>query len=137
MRAFEVLTKAEFDIRAAAYPRYQLEMALLRWIHLRKLVPISELIDAAGRMEKGLPAPVAAQPWGARFGAARHCSTSSARRSVATSQAPPAASQRRAIGTHRVSRRRRPRRCRLSKPEQKPRGPPLRPPMSSRPRPPG
>ena len=48
MRAFEVLTKAETDIRAAAYPRYHLEMALLRWIHLRRLVPITDLIDAAG-----------------------------------------------------------------------------------------
>ncbi|MGB2713201.1 MAG: DNA polymerase III subunit gamma/tau, partial [Vicinamibacterales bacterium] len=37
MRAFDVLTKAEFDIRASMYPRYHLEMALLRWIHLRKL----------------------------------------------------------------------------------------------------
>ena len=41
MRAFEVLTKAEYDIRGCAYPRYHLEMALLRWIHLRQLVPIS------------------------------------------------------------------------------------------------
>ncbi len=54
MRAFDVLTKAEFDIRGSAYPRYHLEMALLRWIHLRKLVPISELIQ---RAEKGGPGP--------------------------------------------------------------------------------
>ena len=53
MRAFDVLTKAEFDIRGSAYPRYHLEMALLRWIHLRKLVPIGELIQ---RVEKGGPA---------------------------------------------------------------------------------
>ena len=45
MRAFDVLTKAEFEIRGSAYPRYHLEMALLRWIHLRKLVPISDLIQ--------------------------------------------------------------------------------------------
>ena len=51
MRAFEVLTKAEVDIRASMQPRYHLEMALLRWIHLRKLVPLSNLIhglDGAG-----------------------------------------------------------------------------------------
>ena len=42
MRAFEVLTKAEVDIRASMQPRYHLEMALLRWIHLRKLVPLVE-----------------------------------------------------------------------------------------------
>jgi hypothetical protein len=42
MRAFDVLTKADYEIRTSAYPRYHLEMALLRWIHLRKLVPISD-----------------------------------------------------------------------------------------------
>jgi DNA polymerase III subunit gamma/tau len=50
MRAFDVLTKAEFDIRGSAYPRYHLEMTLLRWIHLRRLVPITDLIQ---RTEKG------------------------------------------------------------------------------------
>jgi DNA polymerase-3 subunit gamma/tau len=50
MRAFEVLTKAEVDIRASVQPRYHLEMALLRWIHLRKLVPLSDLIQG---VEKG------------------------------------------------------------------------------------
>jgi DNA polymerase-3 subunit gamma/tau len=44
LRAFDVLTKAELDIRASAQPRYQLEMALLRWIYLRKLVSIDDLI---------------------------------------------------------------------------------------------
>jgi DNA polymerase-3 subunit gamma/tau len=59
MRAFEVLTKAEFEIRGSAYPRYHLEMALLRWIHLRKLVPIGELIQ---RAEKGGPVSPARTP---------------------------------------------------------------------------
>ena len=45
MRAFDVLTKAEVDVRGSAHPRYHLEMALLRWMHLRKLVPISDLIQ--------------------------------------------------------------------------------------------
>jgi DNA polymerase-3 subunit gamma/tau len=54
MRAFDVLTKAEADIKAAAQPRYHLEMALLRWIHLRRLVPLSDLIDG---LDKGGPAP--------------------------------------------------------------------------------
>jgi DNA polymerase-3 subunit gamma/tau len=48
LRAFDLLTKAEADIRAAAQPRYHLEMALLRWMHLRKLVPIEDLIASAG-----------------------------------------------------------------------------------------
>ena len=45
MRAFEVMTKGEFDIRSAMQPRFHLEMTLLRWMHLRKLVPLSDLID--------------------------------------------------------------------------------------------
>jgi DNA polymerase-3 subunit gamma/tau len=45
MRAFEVLSKAEADIRASMQPRYHLEMALLRWIHLRRLVPLTDLIE--------------------------------------------------------------------------------------------
>ena len=54
MRAFDVLTKAECEIRGSMQPRYHLEMALLRWIHLRKLVPLSDLIDG---LEKGVAAP--------------------------------------------------------------------------------
>ena len=45
MRAFDVLTKAEYEIRGAMQPRYHLEMALLRWLHLRKLVPLTDLIE--------------------------------------------------------------------------------------------
>jgi DNA polymerase-3 subunit gamma/tau len=48
LRAFDLLTKAEADIRSASQPRYHLEMTLLRWIHLRKLMPIEELIQSAG-----------------------------------------------------------------------------------------
>ena len=48
LRAFDVLSKAEYDIRGAAQPRYHLEMALLRWIHLRKLVPLTELLSGMG-----------------------------------------------------------------------------------------
>ncbi len=59
MRAFDVLTKAEFEIRGAAQPRYHLEMALLRWIHLRKLVPLSDLIEG---LDRGAPARPAAAP---------------------------------------------------------------------------
>ena len=51
MRAFDVLTKAEYDIRGSMQPRYHLEMALLRWIHLRKLVPLGDLING---LEKGV-----------------------------------------------------------------------------------
>ena len=57
MRAFDVLTKAEVDIRGSMYPRYHVEMALLRWIHLRKLVPLTDLIQ---QLDKG--GPVASRP---------------------------------------------------------------------------
>ena len=53
LRAFDLLTRAEADIRGAAQPRYHLEMALLRWMHLRKLVSIEDLIAGT---------PVAANP---------------------------------------------------------------------------
>jgi DNA polymerase-3 subunit gamma/tau len=60
LRSFDLLTRTEADIRAAAQPRYHLEMALLRWIHLRKLVPIEDLIQsAAGGTSGGRPASVA------------------------------------------------------------------------------
>jgi DNA polymerase-3 subunit gamma/tau len=48
LRAFDVLARAETDIRSAAVPRHHLEMALLRWIYLRKLTPIEDLISGAG-----------------------------------------------------------------------------------------
>jgi hypothetical protein len=40
-------------------PRFHLEMTLLRWIHLRKLVPLSDLIDG---LEKGTPTGRSAPP---------------------------------------------------------------------------
>jgi DNA polymerase-3 subunit gamma/tau len=55
LRAFDLLTKAENDIKTAAQPRYHLEMALLRWIYLRKLTPIEDLIASAGT--SGVKAP--------------------------------------------------------------------------------
>jgi DNA polymerase III gamma/tau subunit len=60
LRAFDVLTKAESDIRTAAQPRHHLEMALLRWIYLRKITPIEDLIAGAGTTPGGAalkPAP--------------------------------------------------------------------------------
>ena len=64
LRAFDVLSKAEFEIRNAVQPRYHLEMALLRWIHLRKLVPLTELLAgmAGGSARKQDPAPPVSRP---------------------------------------------------------------------------
>jgi DNA polymerase-3 subunit gamma/tau len=62
MRAFDVLTKAEFDIRTSMYPRYHVEMALLRWIHLRKLVPLTDLIQQMDKGGAASPRPAAPSP---------------------------------------------------------------------------
>ena len=69
MRAFDLLSKAEQEIRLAAHPRYYFEMVLLRWMHLRKLVPLAELLlgepgaigakGARGAGTKGAIAPAA------------------------------------------------------------------------------
>ena len=66
MRAFDLLTKAEQEIRVSDQPRYNLEMALLRLMHLRKLAPLAELLSGAGLREK--PAPPSAQ-WAGAYGA--------------------------------------------------------------------
>jgi DNA polymerase-3 subunit gamma/tau len=57
LRAFDVLAKAEFEIRGASQPRYHLEMALLRWIHMRKLVPLTELLGGVGEVRRPGLAP--------------------------------------------------------------------------------
>ena len=48
MRAFDLLSTAEQEIRNVSHPRYYFEMILLRWMHLRKLVPLSALLEQMG-----------------------------------------------------------------------------------------
>lgn len=45
MRAFDLLSRAEFEIRGSSQPRHQFEMALVKWIHLRNLTPLTEIIS--------------------------------------------------------------------------------------------
>lgn len=52
MRAFDQFNRAEKDVQGSDQPRLHLEMALLRLMHLRKLVPLAELI---GMAETGRP----------------------------------------------------------------------------------
>jgi DNA polymerase-3 subunit gamma/tau len=85
MRAFDVLTKAEFDIRGSMQPRYHLEMALLRWIHLRKLVPLTDLI----KQLEGGPRGAGSAPSAAARASAP--SASSAVHRPSAMSAPPAA----------------------------------------------
>lgn len=62
LRAFDLLSKAEFEIRGAVQPRYHLEMALLRWIHLRKLVPLTELLSGVRGEGQGVSTRAIAPP---------------------------------------------------------------------------
>jgi DNA polymerase-3 subunit gamma/tau len=63
MRAFDLLSKLDFELRQAPYPRYQFEMALLKWMHLRKLVPLAELLEQAGPSAAAAPRmPVLPKP---------------------------------------------------------------------------
>src|SRR5580765_8234093 len=48
MRAFDLLSNAEQDIRTASHPRYQFEMVLLKWMHTRKLVSLTDLLASGG-----------------------------------------------------------------------------------------
>jgi len=48
MRAFDLLSNAEQDIRTSSHPRYQFEMVLLKWMHIRKLTPLTELLASGG-----------------------------------------------------------------------------------------
>ena len=95
MRAFEVLTKAEFDIRGSMQPRYHLEMALVRWIHLRKLVPLSDLIldlEKGGAPSRAALPPSAPKPAPPRPPAANAAAVRAveARKDAARPAAPPA-----------------------------------------------
>ena len=57
LRAFDLLTKAEEEIRNSDQPRYNMEMTLLRLMHLRQLVPIAELLSGSPTATKGAPRP--------------------------------------------------------------------------------
>ena len=49
LRGFDLLTRTEQEVRISDQPRYNLEMGLLRLMHLRKLVPLGELLGLAER----------------------------------------------------------------------------------------
>ncbi len=89
LRAFDLIARAEVDLRNAAEPRYHLEMVFLKWIHLRRLMPLADLIEQLQQGGSLPPAPGgrAASPAGS-LGAA---SVSGVRRGFAERpQVPPA-----------------------------------------------
>jgi DNA polymerase-3 subunit gamma/tau len=62
MRAFDLLASAEQEIRTASHPRYQFEMLLLKWMHTRKLVPLTELLASGGGGKSQIPNPKSQTP---------------------------------------------------------------------------
>ncbi len=93
LRSFDLIARAESDLRNAAEPRYHLEMALLKWIHLRKLAPLAELIEQL-RQGGGLP-PAGRAPSGSTAGSGGGSGSTGVRRSFppASPPAPPAPSR--------------------------------------------
>jgi DNA polymerase-3 subunit gamma/tau len=62
MRAFDLLSQAERDVRASSHPRHQFEMTLVKWIQLRKLTPLSDLIAGLDQTSGARPAATKAAP---------------------------------------------------------------------------
>ena len=88
LRGFDVVVRAEVDMRGAAQPRFHLEMALLRWMHLRKLVPLTDLLAGTPRLA---PASAPTRSSAATTAPARRRATATAAPTTATeSPAPPA-----------------------------------------------
>ena len=98
LRGFDLLTKAEQEIRLSDQPRYNLEMVLLRLMHLRKLVPLSELLAGTSRLTPVPTVPRVPDVPKASFSKA----VPSATRPVASAPPPPSTSnpvQNNALGT--------------------------------------
>ena len=89
LRGFDVLSRAELDIRNATQPRYHFEMAMLRWIHLRQLVPLTELLGGAGRLDSARPAAAPAGRSGQGGPPGRQASAPAARRPSASAGSSP------------------------------------------------
>ncbi len=60
LRAIDVLSRVEAELRWAQDPRVTLELALLKLVQLRRLVPFAELVARLERLEGGGGAAVAA-----------------------------------------------------------------------------
>jgi DNA polymerase-3 subunit gamma/tau len=80
LRIFEVLTKAETDLRLAQDPRVTLELALLKMVQMRRLAPFAELVAKVERLASGVIEPPAAP--------ARSSAPTASRPSAAAQDAP-------------------------------------------------
>jgi DNA polymerase-3 subunit gamma/tau len=64
MRSFDLLGRAEYEIRGSSQPRHHFEMSLVKWIHLRKLTDLSEIIESARGSQPQSLTPQASKPSG-------------------------------------------------------------------------
>jgi DNA polymerase-3 subunit gamma/tau len=64
MRSFDLLGRAEFEIRGSSQPRHHFEMSLVKWIHLRRMTELSEIIERSGGLKgpEDPPSPRAQAP---------------------------------------------------------------------------
>jgi DNA polymerase-3 subunit gamma/tau len=62
LRAIDVLSRVEAELRWAQDPRVTLELALLKLVQLRRLVPFAELVARLERLEGGGSAVAAPRP---------------------------------------------------------------------------
>src|SRR5260370_417430 len=63
LRVFDVLTQAETDLRLAPDPRVTLELALLKLVQMRRLMPFVALVDRVDRVARGgTPSPPPPSP---------------------------------------------------------------------------
>jgi DNA polymerase-3 subunit gamma/tau len=54
VRFFHSLSETETKLRTATHPRYQLEIGLVKLMEMRRLQPLSELIERIGALEESL-----------------------------------------------------------------------------------
>jgi DNA polymerase-3 subunit gamma/tau len=93
LRMIDVMTKAETDLRWAQDPRVTLELALLKLVQMRRLLPFSELVDRVERLAAGVPAataPALLRPEAGSRSASRPVVEAPVVAALASSPAPPA-----------------------------------------------
>jgi DNA polymerase-3 subunit gamma/tau len=91
VRFFHSLAETETKLRTAAHPRYQLEIGLVKLMEMRRLEPITELIDRITALEESISTGKPVQSSPSNAGGA-NIPSSSSRRTVAGSSGSPSAS---------------------------------------------
>ncbi|HEX8164151.1 MAG TPA: DNA polymerase III subunit gamma/tau [Pyrinomonadaceae bacterium] len=92
VRFFHSLSETEQRLREGAHPRYQLEIGLVKLVEMRRLAPVSQILERLNALEEALragrgPAPVSQTPTG---GASSGGGGTAARGGGGGASAPPA-----------------------------------------------